>query len=93
MRIPFVAEWLECNEQKEFADTVEKLASLRLPKPDEHWKKEDIASLKEAIQKLVSLVKREIDIAPPSIKEILEDRELVKTGSTIPGILVLLEYY
>jgi len=91
-RNPVIAEWLELGEQEEFKDIVKKLDSLRFTKLDAYWTEEELAGLQEAIPKLVNLVKKEINKAPPSIKELIEDRDLVKTSSTIPGILALQDY-
>jgi hypothetical protein len=91
-RVPIIAEWLQLSEQKEVTDTLEKLDLLRLTKPDAYWTEEQLEGLREAIPKLVDLVKREIEKAPPSIKELIEDRELVQIGSTVPGILALQNY-
>jgi len=91
-RNPTISSWLESSDQKHLADAIKQLEKIEITDPLENWNEADLEALKENIPKIVRSVSSEIEKAPPSIKELIEDREVIKAGSTILGISVLQNY-
>jgi len=89
---PTISLWLESSDQKHLADPIRQLEKIEITDPFENWDEADLGALKENIPKIVRSVSSEIEKAPPSIKELIEDREAIKAGSTIPGISALQNY-
>lgn len=78
--------WLELPEQEELSVLVKQLTKIQIGEPDVRWKAEDVAALKETFSKLIPLLKQKVERAPPSTKELIDDRDFVKICSTIPEI-------
>ena len=78
--------WLELPEQKELMVLVDQMTKIQIAEPDVRWKAEDVVALKDILSMLIASLKKEVEHAPPSTKELIDDRDFVQKCSTVPEI-------
>jgi len=83
---PNFKSWLELPEQEELSELVAKLTKIQIAKPDVRWKPEDTVALRDVLPRLITLLEKEAERAPPPTKELIDDRDFIKICSTVPKI-------
>lgn len=83
---PNFKSWLELPEQEEPSALIAQLTKIQIAEPDVRWKTEDIVALRDVLPKLIALLEKEAERAPPSTKELIDDRDFVQICSTVPKI-------
>jgi len=78
--------WLELPEQEELSVLVVQFTKIQIAEPYIRWKAEDVVALKDILPRLIASLEKEVERAPPSTKELIDDRDLVQTCSTVPEI-------
>ena len=78
--------WLELPEQEELSALIEQLTKIQIAEPYVRWKTEDIVALKDILPRLIALLEKEAERAPPSTKELIDDRDFAQICSTVPKI-------
>lgn len=87
-----LASWLRQDGNEELVNSINRLATV-CAADDENLGEEVIESIREDVSKLLTRFSEETRKTPPSVREILNDLETVKTGLLMPGFWVLEDYY
>ena len=83
---PNFKSWLELPEQEELSALIAQLTKIQIAEPDVRWKTEDMVALRDVLPRVIALLEKEAERAPPSTKELIDDRDFVQICSTVPKI-------
>ena len=77
---------MELPEQEELSVLVVQFTKIQIAEPYIRWKAEAVVALKDILPRLIALLEKEVERAPPSTKDLIDDRDFVQTCSTVPVI-------
>lgn len=82
--------WLEDVAQKELAENIEKMEKINIDEIESI--QDEYIEYCDLIPSLLELIRAEIAIAPPTVRDLIADQIIVQVGRTLHGINTLKDY-